>query len=272
MTNTKLKTIALIAMFIDHLGHFIPDTPDWFRWVGRISAPIFIFCVIVGYKHTHSRRKYMIRLYVASVGMALLNMTINQFVYYPQKVGESPIHTFYITNNFFSPLFFISLLICLFENRKFKFIILLFIWQIVSMLLAVLLVENYDLLQLNDSIANYMFLGSLLGNFFLTEGSVLFILMGSIFYFYHGNKLKSSMAYTLYCFAMIIVISNFNDLKGHFWDIVIPSMDFQWMMILALPFILLYNGEKGIGLKYFFYIFYPLHIVILYFIGLSLRF
>ncbi|WP_414637085.1 TraX family protein [Acetobacterium sp.] len=39
------------------------------------------------------------------------------------------------------------------------------------------------------------------------------------------------------------------------------------MMITTLPLMLLYNGEKGMGLKYLFYIFYPLHIVLLFFIG-----
>ena len=33
----------------------------------------------------------------------------------------------------------------------------------------------------------------------------------------------------------------------------------QPYMVLAVPFILLYNGEKGRGQKYFFYLYYPLH-------------
>jgi hypothetical protein len=41
----------------------------------------------------------------------------------------------------------------------------------------------------------------------------------------------------------------------------------QWLMVLALPIILMYNGEKGKGYKYFFYIFYPVHIYALFIIG-----
>ncbi|WP_336624278.1 TraX family protein [Clostridium boliviensis] len=35
-------------------------------------------------------------------------------------------------------------------------------------------------------------------------------------------------------------------------------------MIGALPFISLYNGGKGKSMKYFFYIFYPAHILIFF--------
>ncbi len=40
-----------------------------------------------------------------------------------------------------------------------------------------------------------------------------------------------------------------------------------WLTVLAILPILLYNGEKGRGMKYFFYVFYPAHIYILYVIA-----
>lgn len=45
----------------------------------------------------------------------------------------------------------------------------------------------------------------------------------------------------------------------------------QWWAFMALPFLALYNGERGrLKMKYFFYVFYPLHLVALYFIGMFL--
>ena len=46
---------------------------------------------------------------------------------------------------------------------------------------------------------------------------------------------------------------NFQELFG---------VNHQWMMILAAIPIVLYNGEKGRGMRNFFYIFYPAHIAI----------
>ncbi|MFS0647187.1 TraX family protein [Siminovitchia sp. 179-K 8D1 HS] len=49
VTTTCLKLIALISLVIDHTGQFIPNTPEWFRWIGQLAAPIFIYFVVVGY-------------------------------------------------------------------------------------------------------------------------------------------------------------------------------------------------------------------------------
>lgn len=46
--------------------------------------------------------------------------------------------------------------------------------------------------------------------------------------------------------------------------------DFQWAMVFAIPFILLYNGNRGMNnvfTKYMFYFFYPVHLWAIYMIS-----
>ena len=43
----------------------------------------------------------------------------------------------------------------------------------------------------------------------------------------------------------------------------------QWFSLLSLPLLMLYNGTRGKGkMKWFFYIYYPAHLVIIYFINI----
>ena len=49
MSNTTLKVIATIAMLIDHIFYFFPGIPHVFHWIGRVSAPIFLFCCVLGF-------------------------------------------------------------------------------------------------------------------------------------------------------------------------------------------------------------------------------
>ena len=46
--------------------------------------------------------------------------------------------------------------------------------------------------------------------------------------------------------------------------------DPQWMMVFVLPLMLRYNGERGPGLKWFFYWFYPAHTAALFLLARAL--
>lgn len=64
--NDLLKLVAMITMFIDHLGHMgIVADPFWntvCRTIGRIAFPIFAYQVALGYSKTSSLPKYIKRL------------------------------------------------------------------------------------------------------------------------------------------------------------------------------------------------------------------
>lgn len=250
-------------MFIDHFGYFIPGTPEWMGWIGRIAAPVFIYCVVIGFKNTSSKTKYLVRLGVAAVGMSFLNLLINYRILY--LVEHRDLYTGfrpYIEFNFFSTLFCIAILIYLLENRKTIWLVGLFIWQFLSALFVIVLEEN--------SLLNnpwQIFYTQTSGNFILVEGGILFITLGILFYFANENKWKVLFGYSFYCLAMFYSVRRWGWSLAGINQELFGFANYQWMMIFALPFLLLYNGKKGIGLKYLFYIFYPLHIVLLWYIS-----
>lgn len=82
----QLKILALVFMTFDHIHYMLSgvlDVPVWFNMIGRISAPIFIYMVVNGIRHTHSLGKYMLRLYIGFVVMSILNSVFDSNFVHP---------------------------------------------------------------------------------------------------------------------------------------------------------------------------------------------
>lgn len=96
--NTNfLKTVACIAMLLDHIGGvFFPQYPV-FRWVGRIAFPIFCYCLTVGLLYTRDIKKYLLRLGL----FALLSQPFYLLAFHPHDVWENILDL-----NIFFTLFF----------------------------------------------------------------------------------------------------------------------------------------------------------------------
>ena len=266
MTTTALKLLALILMLIDHIGQFIPNTPIWFGWIGRISAPLFIFAVVWGFTYTSDRKKYVIRLYLFSLVVAFMNLTIN-LIYNEPFVA--------LTNNFITPLFLIALILYIIEKKERKLYIAFGVWQ-VGCTVLVLLLDAFNIRffypgLFPDSYSELRYLVSLLGIVFFNEGGILFIILGVLLYLTKDDKVKLTIFYTGFSIFVYVLARKFGYERGGMMKHIVAFADYQWMMIAALPFMLLYNGKKGVGLKYLFYIFYPLHLAILYIIGQALK-
>ncbi|MCL2387475.1 MAG: conjugal transfer protein TraX [Defluviitaleaceae bacterium] len=74
MNAFTLKIIALLTMFIDHVGAVIPEFVGFepqgmniFRVIGRVSFPIFVCLVAEGFRHTKSPMKYLARLGIFAI-------------------------------------------------------------------------------------------------------------------------------------------------------------------------------------------------------------
>ena len=67
LNSFQLKCIAVLTMIIDHTGAVLFPGDLVFRYIGRISFPVFCFLLVEGFSHTRDMRKYMLRLGVFAV-------------------------------------------------------------------------------------------------------------------------------------------------------------------------------------------------------------
>ena len=74
MNSFVLKIIAFITMFLDHAGKIVTPYIYPLVYIGRFAFPIFAFQASLGYQHTRSLKKYIIRLFIFAV--------ISQIPYY----------------------------------------------------------------------------------------------------------------------------------------------------------------------------------------------
>lgn len=262
ITGTGLKIIALVTMLLDHIHYFFGFTgwiPEWFSMLGRLSAPLFLFCVVEGFSHTSNRRRYYLRIWAIAAGMGLV-----QFLMFC-GVGVRP--------DGFIPM-----------NAAMKnFAILMIIWQgmdwlqqrkfgrgIAAVLLPLLVpygivfaIMRFPALSMPLSLLCYTVLPAWP---MATEFSVCELIVGVALY-----ALRNRRAWQASAFAAIHFAWYFGYMALRLWRGV-PGFAFaqmfttyyEWMGIFAALLMLLYNGQRGAGLKRLFYIFYPAHVYILY--------
>ena len=85
-----LRYIAVVAMFIDHLAlcmyDFIPTGLYLAgRAIGRISYPIFAYCLAAGFRYTHDIKRYAGRIAIAAVISEIpFNLMVGHTICFPQ--------------------------------------------------------------------------------------------------------------------------------------------------------------------------------------------
>lgn len=94
-------------------------------------------------------------------------------------------------------------------------------------------------------------------NLALNEYGFSFVALGVLMYFLKEKKDLFCVMYILFC------ISQFSIEMFESGGIGAT----QWLMVLVLPLMLGYNNQKGPGMKYFFYIFYPAHTFLLFYLA-----
>ena len=75
LSGTALKFLALGLMVLDHIHYFFGFTgavPLLFTQLGRLAAPLFLFCTVEGFAHTRNRRAYFLRMVAIGAPMGAL--------------------------------------------------------------------------------------------------------------------------------------------------------------------------------------------------------
>lgn len=244
-TTFDLKLMGIVLMFIDHIHQmFVPmGAPNWLDWFGRPVATLFFFVSVVGFSHTRSKEKYMMRLYLGMVLMTLGSFFLQKIVGYEEVQ---------LMNNIFRDLLVGTLMMYGIDKiaegrstKKFSEIIMgivIMVFPIVSSGVLMMLMSDPSTIMVAVWGAN--FIPALL----FAENSVMVLLIPLMYLAKKQRWLQCLMI------ALVAVLFFFQGST-------------QWMMIFAVIPILLFNGEKGKGMKNFFYFFYPLHIWILYLIS-----
>lgn len=262
-TSYSLKVLALLLMTLDHiyyyLGSGILPIPHIFTLLGRISAPLFLFAMAEGFSHTHDRMAYLKRLYLASVLMSVGNDLVNSFLPHPNGAM--------VINGMFATLFIVGLYIWAIElllgNIKKKN------WKNIGIALAMLLIPIGSGIGITLYMGNtasvspigrivFQALYTLVPSPIFVEGSVYWVFLGTGFYFLRNKKIGLSVFYVLMSGFFFFTAAG----EGMTYENLFILND-QWFMVLSLPFILLYSGQRGKKMKYFFYMYYPLHVYVL---------
>lgn len=243
-SSFDLKLLAVFFMLVDHIGFYFMDTPMWLRYLGRISYPLFLFCLVWSYRYTRSRWQFCLRLYLMGLFMAAFRWWVEQ--QWPTDMGFG-------NHNIFVNMLLTCLLISVIElagRDKLRCGLLLGLlsaWQ-----LAFYAAPWYLLPQLRHISGDY--LTAIFPSLALSEFGFEFAALGAAMYFLKEQPVKLSAVYLLFCLYQF----SYEILEG---------MLVQCYMVLALPFMLVYNRRKGRGWKWFFYIFYPAHAFILFYLA-----
>lgn len=245
--STQLKLIALAIMTVDHIGAFLFELPsianiyEGLRLAGRVSAPLFLFCVTESVHKAGDKRKYLRRLYFSSVIVSACNLLFEELLGYA-RFGE-------ILQSFAWTAFIIIMsenAASHFRARKFKSGMLILL-GLLSLIIAVRAAELY----INSFFPAAARIKSIfLNSVFNVDYSLYFVVCGVILYFLPKYEYKG-----LFMLALGLICPYIH--AGWAWtDFILPN---QWPIALSAPFIWMYNRKRGKDLKYFFYVYYPLH-------------
>lgn len=230
LSGNALKIIAAISMLIDHAGlMFFPDS-DILRIIGRLAFPIFAFMIAEGCRHTRNRLRYF--LSVLLMGLAYSAV----YYVYSRKIYFCILITFALA-------IMLTFALAEFKNALFS--------SEASLLRKLLSFAAF---------AAALAVVFTLNAFFRIDYGIMGCLTPMLVSIVHSPKENAPKVFSVIdtlpfqlCGLTVGILGLFFIYGG-----------LRIYALLALPLLLLYSGKRGkLKMKYFFYVFYPAHLLAL---------
>lgn len=268
LNGTQLKTIALVLMVLDHIHYFFEFTraiPEAFSMAARISAPLFLFCTVEGFAHTHDRKRYFFRIWGIGAGMAAVEFLMMYGGWLRRGDGFYPLNA--IFQNF--------VLLCIVWQgmdwiREKQFVkgtaaILAVIgWPFVIVAFLQVFPQVQQMPWASTAIA-FVITSPLPMWTSITDGGWAYLVGGILLYALRNHRKVQVAAWAAVTFLVEFgyVYWMLHGQPGFVWTQMFTAY-YEWFSVAAAVPMLLYNGERGSGHKQLFYWFYPAHVYLLY--------
>lgn len=250
---TTIKIIAIVLMVFDHVYQMWAPmgAPIWLKWLGRPVFPLFLFAMADSFYYTRSRKSMLKRLLFLSWGMTIGNVLLQSILPNEEVVlMNSAFMTFFVTGLY---IVFYDMFVDGIKTKRAKKVlgaVLLCFVPILTYLPMILIAGMAGDGALPLSVTSVSITACLMfPSILLVEGGFSMVILGILFYALRKWRMAQIAVLAVYSAAMYILTND---------------ASLQWIAIFAVIPMLLYNGEKGRGMKNFFYIFYPAHIYLLY--------
>jgi hypothetical protein len=277
-------------MVLDHIAiigeswYILPeDTVTQFHGFGRIAFPIFAFLIVNGYNKTKNVDKYIYRLSVFSV---ISQIPYTLATYEVNRMSISATEIFDMFRYYDATIFVIAILLLYwylsektFSITLFSILIFLIVPEFSFKLNGIWLSSGGELnvfYTLTIALITIKQIKQIQTNKPLKSGlSIILVILLNIYicsrsdYGIYGVILILLMSFTNRHLIKVIIIAVWGFI---FYGVIIGNMYNAIFSIMSIIPLFLYNEKRGPQLKYIFYWFYPIHLLILGLINILYRF
>lgn len=236
LNSNQLKLIAIIAMTVDHIAWAMFDgyptalLPLVMHIIGRLTCPIMCYFIAEGYHYTRNINKYTFRLFAFAF--------VSHFAY------------IFASNDFVDFKSFIPFYYGNFLNQTSV------MWSLAWGLVMLRIADSKRIKSMYKVLLVILICIITLPSDWSCIAALCIMAIGT-----NRGDFRKQMSWTIFYVALYSLV--------YFFAIDKAYGILQMGVVLSIPVIAMYNGERGKNpkinkfMKWFFYIFYPAHLFVI---------